>query len=210
MLVSAAALVASAACTTVLGLVEPTLDPCSNGCPDANVQNSPDADDDATLGDVAPPPAPDGPQDTSPSSDGMPPADSPPDVIADVVLDRGPSTGIRCGSGASEIFCTYPEVCCLNLDDAGTATYECRSSASSCPGYPIACATNGDCVGSEVCCFYNSGIKCEPQTASNPGGSCENSLVCDPSGPSDQCPTGQQCMIAYIENNYTLPYDGCH
>jgi hypothetical protein len=205
---SAAALfAASSACTTVLGLVEPTLDPCPNGCPDANV-TVPDANGDATTGDTTE--APDAVAETSPNDVTTPLADAPPDVIPDVAADRGPSTGIRCGTGPTEIFCTAPEVCCLTLDDAGTASYACLSNASSCPGYPIACATNGDCNGTYVCCFYMSGIKCEPYSTTNSGGSCENVIVCDPNGPSDQCPGGQTCTIAYIENNFTLPYYGCH
>ena len=193
-----------AACTTVLGLVEPTLEPCPDGCPDVNVPFT-DAGGSSSGGDSAPPA--DAPAESAPL-DATPP-DAPPDAIPDVVPDRGPSSGTRCGTVGSALFCALPDVCCLTLDDAGGASYACGSSASTCAGgggYAIACATNNDCNGTDVCCFYNSAIKCEPVNT----GSCANVLVCDPAGPSDQCPTGQKCTIAYVENGYTLPYYGCH
>ena len=196
----------AAACTTVLGLLEPTLDPCASGCPDASV---PGADGSSSGGGDST--SPDVVADTSLPSDGTVDAltDAPPDAIPDVSPDQGPSNGTRCGPAASAVFCPLPEVCCLTFDDAGSASYACGSSASSCVnggGYSIACTTNNDCNGSDICCFYSSSIKCEPQNT----GSC-TALVCDPSGPSDQCPTGQKCTVAYIiGSNYTLPYYGCH
>lgn len=177
---------AAAACSSVLGLDAPKLDPCANGgCADA----SPAVIDGS--------PAPDG----SDSSVTDAPA---PDAGTDAKVSTFDG-GIRCGFPGSDFGCAPPEVCCLVLDDAGVGTYSCTSSASTCPGYPIACATNNDCSGSDVCCFYQSAIKCEPVNTA----SCQNGLVCDPSNPGDTCATGQKCDVAFILDGYTLPYDGC-
>jgi hypothetical protein len=194
---SAAALVAAsaAACAGVLGLDAPTLDPCASGsaCADANEIPVPDAGSEA-----APPLAEAGPLDAMP--------DAAPDAVADVIPDRGPSTGVRCGADASAIFCAPPAPeCCLTLDDAGASSYGCVSGASACAGYPIACASNDDCSGTDVCCFYHSGLKCEPVNTA----SCANVLVCDPSGPSDQCNAGQTCSAPVVVDAGTLPYSYC-
>jgi hypothetical protein len=198
-----------AACTTVLGLLEPTLDPCAGGCPDTSVPGADASGEGSSGGGDATSPG-DAVADTSLFDATVDAPLDAPDAIPDVALDRGPSNGTRCGPAASAIFCPLPQVCCLTLDEAGSsASYACGSSASSCGGgggYSIACTTNNDCNGSDICCFYSSSIKCEPQNT----GSC-TALVCDPSGPADQCPTGQKCTVAYIiGNNYALPYYGCH
>jgi hypothetical protein len=182
----------------VLGLEAPTLDPCANGgCADAAAAvldaSGTSGGDSAAPGDATTAGTPDG---------------STLDAALDVVPDRGSPDGIRCGPIPSEIFCSDPTpTCCLVLDDTGAASYSCQSGAGACAGYPVACATNNDCPGSEVCCFYNSGIKCEAETTA----SCANVLVCQQGGPADQCPEGQTCSINYdIDGGFTLPYNGCH
>jgi hypothetical protein len=201
-LVSGVALFAAsaAACSTVLGLDPPTLDPCANGCPDASISVA-DASGSSSGGDS-------GSAIDAVSESAA--ADVIGDVIPDVIPDRGPSNGLRCGSGASAIFCAAPtDLCCLTFDDAGSPSYACVSDTTACtPGYPIACASDNDCAGSDVCCFYNSGIKCEPENTP----SCAAALVCDPGAPAsdEECNTGQTCDVAYLLNGFPLPYDGCN
>lgn len=169
-----------AACNAVLGLDAPRLDPCANTpCVDGTA---------STL------------------ADGTAPSDAAEDASnVDAAPDTGPINGIRCGGGSSPTLgCgTDAPVCCLLLD-AGSATYGCDSDASACTGYPILCATNNDCAGSDVCCHYASAIKCEGETVC-----ANNSLVCEPGGPADQCPSGWTCSVAFTNGSYTLPYYGC-
>ncbi len=175
---------AGAACNAVLGLDEPTLDPCANGCVDGAAPSSGDA---APIG-----------------SDGAAVVDATPPPI-DASPDQGPVTGIRCGGGSSPtIGCEAPSpVCCLEVD-GGSASYSCQTSAAACGGYPIRCATNNDCSGTEVCCHYASSIECIGEaTCTN------NALVCDPNGPTDQCPAGWKCSVAFTSGAYTMPYYGC-
>ncbi len=133
-----------------------------------------------------------------------PPGDAATDA-PDAGIDAKPINGVRCGGGGSPaIGCeNATPICCVSLD-AGLATYGCVSNSAACSGYPIACATDNDCPGSEVCCHYDSAIKCEPETT------CASaSLVCDPDGSADQCPTGDTCSVAFTNGSYTLPYYGC-
>jgi hypothetical protein len=201
----AAALLAAcgAACSGILGLDPPTLAVCAGGCADGSASSSDGSTssggDSSIPGDAMP---------ESATSDVTP--DSVADAIADVVPDRGPATGVRCGSGSSAVFCAPPSpLCCLDFDDAGGPSYSCVSDATgACPGYPIACASDNDCAGSDVCCFYHSGIKCEPENTP----SCATELVCDPSAPAsdDECNTGQTCSVAYLFDGGSLPYYGCN
>ena len=184
---------AVAACNAVLGLDAPQLDPCaSDGCVDG----------------TAPPTTGDAGLDAPALLDSTLPIDAPTadaDAGIDAQPDTGPINGVRCGGGSSPaIGCNGDTpVCCLTLD-AGPASYSCVHESSACSGYAIDCATDNDCPGSEVCCHFNSSIKCEDQTA------CANdSLVCDPDGGADQCPTGYTCSVAFTSGSYTLPYYGC-
>jgi hypothetical protein len=181
---------AAAACGAVLGLDAPTLAPSSDGAALPPVLDAGGSGDSAPQDDAAP---------VNPADGGV---DAPPDAPPDTSDDQAAPTGVRCGSGASEIFCTAPATCCLVYDDAGATSYSCAASAGACAGYPIACATNNDCSGSDVCCFYHTGIKCESDT--NP--TC-TSLVCDPSGPADQCNAGQTCDAGFIDAG--LAYHVC-
>jgi hypothetical protein len=210
LLVSGLALLAAsgAACSAVLGLDQPTLACASTpGCADASAPGS-----DATIPVMDSSGSSSGGDSTAPPGDSGSEAqalDGPPDVE-----DGGEdASGFRCGPLASATYCPdYPAaVCCVTLD-AGSATYSCVPSQSDCPGYYIECASDNDCNGNDICCFYNSAIKCEPQSEGDPGNSCANSVVCDPSLPAsgDQCNTGQSCVPnVYKENGYPLPYDGC-
>jgi len=178
-------LATAAACNAVLGLDAPHLDPCANGCVDGTAPGG-DAGsliiDGAALIDAAPA-----------------------DASFDAQPDQGPVSGIRCGGGSSPTIGCGPDapVCCLVLD-AGSASYTCQNDTADCDGYPILCATNNDCSGSDVCCHYASSIKCVGEST------CPNaSLVCDPSGASDECPTGWTCSVAFTSGSYGLPYYGC-
>ncbi len=181
------------ACDAVLGMNVPTLSACaSGGCADGAAPPL-DAGGDATT-----------PGDASSSPDGSPSSEAGGDAATDAAFpDTGPIVGVRCGGGSSPAFgCNADPECCLDLD--GGASYSCVADASACGGYPILCASYNDCAGTDVCCHFNSAIKCEPQA------SCaNNSLVCDPAGPSDQCPSGWKCSVAFTTGSYTLPYYGC-
>ena len=195
--VSGLALLAAsgAACSAVLGLDPPTLAACAEGCPEASVPVVDAAPD--VVADVVP----------DVGVDAVP--DALPDALPDATSDGASPVGVRCGGGsAPTIYCVDPSpMCCLTLDDAGSASYACVGSATDCSGYPIACASDNDCAGSDVCCFYNSGIKCESDTTA----SCTK-LVCNAGDPAsdDECNAGQTCTPdVYSENGYPLPYDGC-
>lgn len=120
---------------------------------------------------------------------------------ADVVPDRGPSDGIRCGE---QFFCgnSTPECCVFDDGGTGSASYQCTASLTDCNnngGYGIACASDNDCNGSDICCIFSSGIKCDSEGAS----ACNGKTICDPDGSTDQCSTGQKCT-----GTATLPADG--
>jgi hypothetical protein len=175
----------------------PTLDPCTNGCADASLTLDAAAPADDASGSVE--------TGTPPPADGATADGATADGAADAA-ETGPINGIRCGGGTAPIIgCAgaTPE-CCEIADDAGNVSYQCRANAGACEGYPIGCTTNTECSGSSVCCHFGSSIKCEPQS------SCpNNSLVCDPNGPTDQCPSGWKCSVAFVNGGTTLPYFGC-
>jgi len=74
-------------------------------------------------------------------------------------------------------------------------------------GYPIECASDNDCSGNDVCCFFSSGIKCDSNDTCN-----SSPLVCDPTVPaSEQCASGQKCSAGNLtRDGYTLPYSSCN
>jgi hypothetical protein len=177
------ALIPLTACSSVLGLDAPSLDPCEHGC----------ADDASTFeagSDAA------NPIDSA-GDDAAPPADATP--------DRGPVVGVRCGPASNGAACgTSAPTCCQIDDDAGGATYACRAGSSSCEGYPIGCASNADCSGSDVCCHSSTAIKCVKSS------SCANdALVCEPNGPTDQCPAGWTCKAVLTNDGVPSPYMAC-
>ncbi len=195
----------AAACDGVLGLSAPTLNPCSNagactdGAPPTTLEDAGSGPADATIAVDASDGAAPGSPETSTPTDARPGPDA-----ADASADTGPIIGIRCGGGSSPAMgCNADPVCCLDVD-ASPATYTCETDAAACGGYPIECATYNDCPGSDVCCRFASAIKCVAENA------CSNdALVCDPSGSSDQCPSGWKCNVAFTDGTYTLPYYGC-
>jgi hypothetical protein len=206
LLFSALAVLAAsgAACSAILGLDPPTLAcPSDSGCPDATAP-LPDVVTsvmDSTGGDSSPP-----------AVDSGAPTQVP-DAAADANQDEDAS-GVRCGPVGTTLYCTAPSAyCCLTFGDADAASpsYGCVGM-NDCSGYSIACASDNDCSGTDICCFYNSAIKCEPQDDGDPGNSCANSMVCNPSLPNseEQCNTGQSCIPnLFKENGFTLPYSGC-
>jgi hypothetical protein len=179
-------------CASVLGLDAPSLDPCATtGCPDGPT---------STL-DASATPTADAAPDQATSTD------APLDVLVPDAAkpDAAPGVGVRCGGGSyPTTWCSGgTPTCCESADDAGTVTFACVSSATACGGYPIGCANDNDCSGSNVCCHFNSGMKCEGITA------CANaSLICDPSSPTD-CATGWKCVTSVVAGTVTLPYDIC-
>jgi hypothetical protein len=168
------------ACSAVLGLDPPSLDPCaSGGCADAA--------DDAPAAEAA--------------------SDAGADVGArDARSDAPVVIGIRCGGGNyPETMCVGQTPMCCQTTTQGTTSYDCRATAAACDGgYPIACSSNADCMGNDVCCHYSSSIKCEPSSA------CANaSLVCEPDGAADQCPTGWRCAATEVNQGVPSPYYAC-
>ncbi|MGO8993698.1 MAG: hypothetical protein ACLQVI_10240 [Polyangiaceae bacterium] len=196
-----------AACSAVLGLDPPTLAACADGCPDATTP-VPDGSGGSSGGDSSVPI--DSATQNTPDATPDAVADAIADVVAEATPDSGPPTGVRCGGGGSPtVYCNDPTpLCCLTFSDAGSPSYACATDTSACTGYSIACASDNDCPGSDVCCFYQSGIKCEPEDTA----SCATALVCDPSAPAsdDECNTGQTCSVAYLYDGGALPYYGCN
>jgi hypothetical protein len=167
----------AAGCSGVLGLDAPNLDPCiSSSCLDAV----------APLIDA-----------TAPGAGGD--ADTQ-DARGDAAIN-----GVRCGGGTYAVTgCTgSTPLCCQTTDDAGVPTYACTTTAGACDGYPIACASNADCSGNNVCCHYSTGTKCEPSCTS------DTALVCDPDGPADQCPSGWKCDGPVTDDGVDAPYFVC-
>ncbi len=116
-----------------------------------------------------------------------------------------PPPGVKCGGGCfGVVYCTSPNaVCCQHTSDAGVTTYACTASESSCDGYPIVCANDDDCPGSDICCHFNSKITCDTTTACPSTG-----LVCRPGTPLD-CPTNKACDVPAVNAGVTSPYLLC-
>jgi hypothetical protein len=176
-------LFACAACTGVLGLDEPTLDPCADHvCADASTGIESGANDASAASDA----------DAGSATDATP--------------DHVPSlTGIRCGGGSFGLSGCEGQtpVCCQETDDAGTTTYTCVANTASCAGYPISCSNYNDCAGTDVCCHFGSAIKCEPPSCAS------GSLVCEPDGAADQCPSGWTCKSMVTNAGVVSPYFVC-
>jgi hypothetical protein len=182
------------ACSSVLGLDAPTLAPClDGGCADAAMHEAAvdstadvlDANADSDTG------ADSGPVESSCATN-----DAAPDAIP---------AGVQCGGGCFGItYCTSPNpVCCQSTDDAGVTTFACTSSESACTGYPIVCANDDDCPGSDICCHFSTKMTCDT-TAACPTAD----LVCRPGMPID-CPTGKACNVPAVNAGVTSPYSLC-
>jgi hypothetical protein len=131
-----ACLVAVAACSSVLGLDAPTLDPCAGGtCADGAADVSVDA------------PAPEA---------------APTACVWDGAVPDAAGTGVRCGGGcAPVVFCTGASpICCQTTSGAGVSSFACASSETACGGYSIDCVNENDCAGSDVCCHYLAHTVC--------------------------------------------------
>jgi hypothetical protein len=183
-----------AACSAVLGLDAPTLDPCaSGGCADGTATG----DGDVTL------PKNDAGVDAAEDAAAVDASDAQP-VFDDVVVTND-GNGVRCGSATADMYCAPPAICCLT-NGAGPA-YTCVADVSLCAGYPIECATYNDCAGTDVCCAYGSAMKCEPENTA----SCANLFVCDPTASPSQCQSGWTCTGTLVRSDagVTIPYDVC-
>jgi len=176
------------ACTSVLGLDAPTLAPClDGGCADAPVHDAA-VDSTADVLDAA--------TDSGPVESSCAESDAAPDATA---------AGVLCGGGCfGATYCTSPDpVCCQSTNDAGVTTYACTSSESACTGYPIVCANDDDCPGSDICCHFTTKMTCDT-TAACP----TDDLVCRPGMPVD-CPTGKACDVPAVNAGVTSPYYLC-
>lgn len=113
--------------------------------------------------------------------------------------------GVRCGGGCfGVVYCTSPNpVCCQRTSDAGVTTYACTASESTCDGYPIVCANDDDCPGSDICCHFGSKMTCDSTSACP-----SNDLVCRPDVPVD-CPTNKKCDVPAVNAGVTSPYLLC-
>jgi hypothetical protein len=133
------------------------------------------------------------------------------DAPVDVALDQSsdappPQNGVACGFGSSCAQSALPD-CCATADEAGAPTYACVSSASACSGYLIECANENDCPNNDICCHYNSGMRCEtPSGGACPGGA--TTQACDPAN-NGECPARQACTLQLTINDMPSPYLGC-
>jgi hypothetical protein len=169
-----------AACSSVLGLDAPTLDPCAAGqCGDGAADAKPEAAPDA------------GPE-------------AAPACLWDGAVPAATGTGVRCGGGcAPVVFCTGASpVCCQTTDDAGVSAFACAASETACSGYAIDCVNENDCAGSDVCCHDIAHTICAGSCTSGEG------IACLP-GSSDDCPTGKTCSVRVENDDAAAPYYTC-
>jgi hypothetical protein len=185
-------------CNGVLGLDAPELDPCASN-PSASACGADGSLADVTLAEAAPDARIDAGIDAAMDDA----ADA--GAIVDAAPDRAPPTGIRCGGGSfNETTCTGAQpTCCENATGDGGATFDCRTDGGAC-AYPITCSSYNDCAGSNVCCHSSTAIKCVAQSAC-----ADTELVCEPNGPTDQCPAGWKCTVLFTNQGVISPYYGC-
>lgn len=169
-------------CTSVLGLDAPTLAPClDGGCSDAQMHDAPTDSGDS------------GAFESSCESE------------SDAATDATPPPGVKCGGGCFGVtYCTAPSpVCCQRTSDAGITTYACTASESTCDGYPIVCANDDDCPGSDICCHFTTKMTCDTTMACP-----SQDLVCRP-GVSLDCMANQTCDKPAVNAGVTSPYFLC-
>lgn len=113
--------------------------------------------------------------------------------------------GVKCGGGCfGTTYCNGPHpVCCQHTSDAGVTTYACSASESTCDGYPIVCASDDDCPGSDICCHSASKMTCDTTSACP-----SNEVVCRPATPID-CLANQTCDVPAVNAGVTSPYSLC-
>src|SRR5579872_6039709 len=178
-------------CTAVLGLDAPKLAPCQDGgCGDSTV-----ADDSAPGGDADAGPLETGVDSGADAADSAPTCDN---AAADAVAAL---SAVQCGGGCFPVvYCTGSTPVCCQTTTGGVTTYACTASETSCTGYPIACANDDNCPGTEICCHFNTKITCD--TTAN----CQtNELVCRPTVTAD-CPAGKACNVPITIDGVTSPY----
>jgi hypothetical protein len=180
-----------AGCSAVLGLDAPTLATCFDACADAGF-------------DSAPPTFTDGSVDAT--RDAADAADSAPVCLGDDA--SAANGGVACGGGCYGLrYCSNSSapVCCQQTSDAGATSYACTASEATCPDYPIVCANDDDCTGSDICCYFTSKITCDTTARCQSDGL---GIICRPSVPDD-CPTGKACNVPVVTNGVTSPYLMC-
>jgi hypothetical protein len=110
--------------------------------------------------------------------------------------------GLRCGGGCYPIvYCNNPTPVCCQTTNAGTTTFQC-AAANACAGYPIECANENDCPGSEVCCHYSTHTVCATSCAT------DNNIACVPGSKFD-CPAGETCDRLVTNSGVAAPYFTC-
>jgi hypothetical protein len=181
------------ACTSVLGMDPPTLATClDGGCPDALAHDAA-MDSTADVFEAGADSADSGAAESSCAA-----SDAAPDAIP---------PGVQCGGGCfgPATYCTSPNpVCCQTTNDAGVTTYACTASESTCSGYPIVCANDDDCGGTEICCHFTTKMTCDTTTACP-----SQDLVCRPWKQQSDCNTGQKCDKPATNAGVTSPYFLC-
>lgn len=183
------------ACTAVLGLDAPRLDPCSgDGCADASstdpqTHDSPPAN---TGGTGTRHDASVAPDVSAPIPDPVTPDSSVPDTSNETPHQ------IKCGD---RNYCNQlTETCCATFQNNGY-TFDCISQTTSCPGVPISCARQRDCDGPSVCCATETLQSCVTRNT------CTGSLLCDPQSNNNDCPNGMRCVRF---SDQSIPYFFCH
>jgi hypothetical protein len=205
----------------VLGLDPPTLAPCPDGC--ANTGPTLDAALDVS-----------GSQDrvSGESETETPASDASNDIAIDQAVrdvgsseastdaapdrEAGPAPpGVLCGlgsPGAAAPRCGQfggTPYCCETGDDAGQPSFACVSGPAACAGYPIQCAKDGDCAGTNICCHHESGMTCEEAVPAS--GTCASGTqACDPlESDPNECPKGTTCKASLTNDQLASPYLGC-
>ena len=191
LLAAAVAWVGTAACTSVLGLDAPTLDPCAGQpCLDATSEAAADAS--AEVGVEASP-------DTGGGEATLSEAGCVWDGGVRVRRRRRPVRGrllrrgglLRSDAGL--------------LPDADERRHRClrvRGQRERVRGYAIDCVNENDCSGSDVCCHYTSHTVCAQSCTSGAD------IACLP-GSTDDCPTGKKCSVPVTDGDAAAPYYTC-
>ena len=181
-------------CRAVLGIDEPTLDPCAEGCVDGSLESG--LVDSGGAVDTA-----DGAPITDSAVESAPPSDVV--TLVEAASEAAAPTGVQCGPSAQATYCTDAlPVCCRKNADA-SVIYSCVSGVAACSAngdYDIQCSSASNCGTGQVCCHYGSAMKCESVKDCLSGGD----TVCDPNGISP-CAAGSTCSRQLP----SLPYFAC-
>jgi hypothetical protein len=133
-----------------------------------------------------------------------------PDVAPDVESDA--SGWVLCSFNGSK-YCD-PEGgtpdCCETATDSSNPSFACVPKDMCGTGYDIKCTSASLCPGSDICCHYASGMRCEPpmMPASDCPGGGGVTQACDPDA-SGECASGLNCTLQLLNNTLPSPYWGC-